>query len=49
MAQHFEREKEAWNVNSELITSMSHDIRTPLTSLIGYLDILDGEVSAGAM
>ena len=44
MAQHFEREKEAWNVNSELITSMSHDIRTPLTSLIGYLDILDGEV-----
>ena len=44
MAQHFEREKEAWNVNSELITSMSHDIRMPLTSLIGYLDILDGEV-----
>ena len=38
------KEKEAWNVNSELITSMSHDIRTPLTSLIGYLDILDGEV-----
>lgn len=34
-------EKEAWEANSELITSMSHDIRTPLTSLIGYLEILD--------
>ena len=33
-------EKEAWEANSELITSMSHDIRTPLTSLIGYLEIL---------
>ena len=26
--------------NKELITSMSHDLRTPLTSLIGYLDIV---------
>lgn len=26
--------------NSELITSMSHDLRTPLTSLKAYLDIL---------
>ena len=34
-------EKEAWDSNRELITSMSHDIRTPLTSLIGYLEILD--------
>ncbi len=33
-------EKDAWEANSELITSMSHDIRTPLTSLIGYLEIL---------
>lgn len=36
-------EKEAWDKNSELITAMSHDIRTPLTSLIGYLDIIEGE------
>lgn len=36
-------EKEAWEANSELITSMSHDIRTPLTSLIGYLEILDAK------
>lgn len=34
-------EKEAWDKNSELITAMSHDIRTPLTSLIGYLDIIE--------
>ncbi len=36
-------EKDAWDANSELITSMSHDIRTPLTSLIGYLEILDAK------
>ena len=34
------REKEAMNANSELITSMSHDIRTPLTVLLGYIDIM---------
>ncbi|MDO4482346.1 MAG: HAMP domain-containing sensor histidine kinase [Bacillota bacterium] len=34
-------EKEAWNANTELITAMSHDIRTPLTSMIGYLDIIE--------
>lgn len=33
-------EKRAWDSNAELITAMSHDIRTPLTSLIGYLDII---------
>lgn len=26
---------------SELLTAMSHDLRTPLTSLLGYLDIID--------
>jgi signal transduction histidine kinase len=35
-------EKAAQEANAELITSMSHDIRTPLTSLIGYLDIIRG-------
>lgn len=39
----YKSEKEAWEANSELITSMSHDIRTPLTSLIGYLEILDSK------
>ena len=35
-------EKRAWEANSELITAMSHDIRTPMTSLIGYLGLLNG-------
>lgn len=35
-----EKEKQLQDTNKELITSMSHDIRTPLTSLMGYLDIL---------
>ncbi|WP_172195348.1 sensor histidine kinase [Saccharibacillus qingshengii] len=33
-------EEEAKNANNELVTAMSHDLRTPLTALIGYLDIL---------
>ncbi|HWP79493.1 MAG TPA: HAMP domain-containing sensor histidine kinase [Candidatus Acidoferrum sp.] len=33
-------EYEARRANSELITSISHDIRTPLTVLIGNLDLL---------
>ena len=40
MLESLEKEKEALNANSELITSMSHDIRTPLTVLVGYLDIM---------
>ena len=35
-------EKAAQDANAQLITAMSHDIRTPLTSLIGYLDIIEG-------
>ncbi|MCR5089769.1 MAG: HAMP domain-containing histidine kinase [Oscillospiraceae bacterium] len=41
-------EQRAWEANSELITAMSHDIRTPMTSLIGYLGLLtntDSELS----
>ena len=33
-------EREAMNSNSALITSMSHDIRTPLTVLLGYMDVM---------
>ncbi len=36
----FKKEREAREANEELITSMSHDIRTPLTVLLGYLDIM---------
>ena len=38
-----QNEKDAWQANQQLITEMSHDIRTPLTSLIGYLDIIEGK------
>ncbi len=30
----------AWQANSDLLTSMTHDIRTPLTTLLGYMDLL---------
>jgi signal transduction histidine kinase len=36
-----ESEDKARLANSELITAMSHDLRTPLTVLLGYLDIIE--------
>ena len=39
-----EARAEAENANrakSQFLTSMSHDLRTPLTAIIGYVDILD--------
>ena len=35
------KEKEAWPANRDLVTAMAHDIRTPLTVLSGYLDLLE--------
>lgn len=37
------KEQEAWEANAGLITAMSHDIRTPLTVTMGYLDILESQ------
>jgi signal transduction histidine kinase len=34
------REREMEKAKLELITGVSHDLRTPLTSIIGYLDLL---------
>lgn len=34
--------------NKRLMTSLSHDVRTPLTTLIGYLDAVEKGVVAGA-
>lgn len=34
-------ESRAWQANNELITAISHDIRTPMTSMIGYLGLLN--------
>lgn len=40
------QESIAWQANRDLITSLSHDLRTPLTTLIGYLNLIsDGEFS----
>jgi len=36
-----ESEDRARIANSELVTAMSHDLRTPLTALVGYLDIIE--------
>ncbi|NWL86673.1 hypothetical protein DMN77_03555 [Paenibacillus sp. 79R4] len=35
-----ERERQLEISGMDLITSVSHDLRTPLTSIIGYLDLL---------
>lgn len=40
MIENFEKEREAVDANNALITSMSHDIRTPLTVLLGYMDVM---------
>ena len=45
MIESLEKEKAAINANTDLITSMSHDIRTPLTVLLGYLDIMKNSTS----
>lgn len=34
-------ERQAWQANNELLTAISHDIRTPMTSMIGYLGLLN--------
>ena len=39
-------EQSALEANSELITALSHDIRNPLTALIGYLELLEMDLDA---
>lgn len=41
VVQRMENERIAMQANSDLITAISHDIRTPLTTMLGYLDLLD--------
>ena len=36
-------EQQAWQANSDLLTSMTHDIRTPLTTLLGYMELLSAD------
>lgn len=37
-----EKERESERTKNELITNVTHDLRTPLTSIIGYLELLAG-------
>lgn len=38
-----ERERESERTKNELITNVAHDLRTPLTSVIGYLELLKND------
>ena len=49
MLENIEKEHAALESNRELITAMSHDIRTPLTVLLGYLDIMKLNAPQGDM
>lgn len=40
-----DREREAERTKNELITNVAHDLRTPLTSIIGYLELLSNNTS----
>ncbi|MCI8332292.1 MAG: GHKL domain-containing protein [Clostridiales bacterium] len=44
LIERLQAEKEAYDANQELITAMSHDLRTPLSALIGYLEIINAGV-----
>ena len=44
LRQLMDRERESERKKNELITNVAHDLRTPLTSIIGYLELLSGPV-----
>jgi len=39
-----DKERESERTKNELVTNVAHDLRTPLTSIIGYLELLAGKV-----
>lgn len=49
MLNNIDKERQVLQMNTELITSMSHDIRTPLTVLMGYIDIMKSDISPDQM
>ena len=49
MLKNVAKERAALDANAELVTSMSHDIRTPLTVLLGYLDVMRLHAPDGVM
>lgn len=42
-----EKEREAERTKNELITNVAHDLRTPLTSIIGYMEFLSMDKGLG--
>ncbi len=40
-----DKERESERTKNELITNVAHDLRTPLTSIIGYLELLSGKTA----
>lgn len=47
LEQQIELEKELKQQNIQMIRSLSHDLRTPLTAVISYLDIIKQEKDKG--
>jgi signal transduction histidine kinase len=45
--QELSQQKRLEQANKELLTSLSHDVRTPITSLLGYLDALESGIISG--
>ena len=43
MNRHSEERRQSEESKDELISNVSHDIRTPLTSVIGYLGLIEGK------
>lgn len=43
-----DKERESERTKNELITNVAHDLRTPLTSIIGYLELLAGNTKIPA-
>lgn len=41
--EHYQKEQDAIKANNDLLTSISHDIRTPLTSIIGFSELMADE------
>lgn len=41
LKENYEKEKKNEEAKNELIVAVSHDLKTPLTSIIGYLDLLN--------